>query len=102
MQILSNDFRRWSKATGLISATICSVLEAGWKPVIPGFGKHQKLTRFWMARLPIKRRLSTISQETSNCKCGEKASEHASSISMEKGIITDFARKAGAQVHQGR
>ena len=29
--------RRWNQATGPISATICSVLEAGWKPSTPGF-----------------------------------------------------------------
>ena len=29
--------RRWSKATGPISASICSVLEAGWKPSSSGF-----------------------------------------------------------------
>ena len=28
---------RWNQATGPISATICSVLEAGWKPSTPGF-----------------------------------------------------------------
>ena len=29
--------RRWNQATGPISATICSVLEVGWKPSTPGF-----------------------------------------------------------------
>ena len=29
--------RRWNQATGPISATICSVLEAGWKPSTRGF-----------------------------------------------------------------
>ena len=29
--------RRWNQATGPISATICSVLDAGWKPSSPGF-----------------------------------------------------------------
>ena len=68
-----NNPRRWSKATGPISATTCSVPEVGWKPVTPGIGRRQKLTRFWMARFSIKRRLLTISQETSSCKCGEKS-----------------------------
>ena len=35
--ILARDPRRWNQATGPISATICSVLEPGWKPSTPGF-----------------------------------------------------------------
>ena len=35
--IFARDNRRWNQATGPISATICSVLEAGWKQITPGF-----------------------------------------------------------------
>ena len=34
---LAKDHYRWNQSTGPISATICSVLEAGWKPSTPGF-----------------------------------------------------------------
>ena len=33
--ILAKDPRRWNQAADPISATICSVLEAGWKPSTP-------------------------------------------------------------------
>ena len=35
--ILAGNSRRWNQAAGPISTTICSVLEAGWKPSTPGF-----------------------------------------------------------------
>ena len=35
--IPANDPCRWSKATGPIAGTICSFLEAGWKPGSPVF-----------------------------------------------------------------
>ena len=34
---LAKDPRRWNQATGPMSAPICSVFEAGWKPSTPGF-----------------------------------------------------------------
>ena len=39
MPVWVRDPRRWNRATGPISATICSVLKAGWKPVTPCFWK---------------------------------------------------------------
>ena len=38
-RMLASNPRSWNQATGPISATICSVLEAGWKPSSPGFGQ---------------------------------------------------------------
>ena len=41
--ILARDPRRWNQAAGPISATICSVLEPGWKPSTPGFWQTPEL-----------------------------------------------------------
>ena len=81
--------RRWNQAMGPISATICSVLEAGWKPsssaTLDGalFNKAQIIDSF----------SSDMEMQT-----WKAAARHSSSSGLEKGIITDFAKKARSQL----
>ena len=69
--ILANDPRRWNQATGPICATICLVLEAGWKPSTVS-GKRQVPTPFLTAHCSTKRRSSTVSLEMWKCKHGKE------------------------------
>ena len=81
---LAKDHRRWNPATGPISATICSVLEASWKPSIPGFwaSDRSQLYSGW----------SSVQQGVDNRKFlqgygnanVQKAAGHPPSTGMEK------------------
>ena len=55
---LAKDHRGWNHATGPISATICSVLEAGWKPSTPGFWQAPEASATPDGVLSKRRRVS--------------------------------------------
>ena len=55
---LAKDHRGWNHATGPISATICSVLEARWKPSTPGFWQAPEACATLDGVLSKRRRVS--------------------------------------------
>ena len=84
-----------NKLQVLISATTCSLSEAGWKPSNEASGMRQTPVLLWMALCSTRRRSSTVSPEMQTWK---RAAGHPLIPGMEKGIITDFAKKAGSQL----
>ena len=89
--MLAGSPRRWNQATGRISATICSVLEAGFWQSPDGnatldgalFNKAQIIDSF----------SSDVEMQT-----WKAAARHSSSSGLERGIITDFVKKARSQL----
>ena len=82
----------WNQATGPISATICSVLEAGWKPSSPGF--------FWQTpdgSATLDGALFNKAQSIDSFS-SDMVMRHSSSSCLERGIITSFAKKARSQL----
>ena len=61
-------------------------------------GKRQTPVLLWMALCSTRRRSSKVSPRIWKLKCGKKAAGHPLSTGMEKGIITDFAKKARSQL----
>ena len=96
--ILTKDPRRGNQATGPISATICSVLEAGWKPSTPGFWQAPKASATLDGALFNKAQIIESFSKDMEMQIWEKAAVHPLSTGMEKGITTDFAKKARSQL----
>ena len=91
---LANDPRRWSKATGPISATICLVPEAGRKPRSPGFWQSPDASAVLDGALFNKAQIVDSFSTDMEMQLWKQASGHSLSAGMEKGIITDFAKEA--------
>ena len=92
---LAKDHRRWTQAT--ISATICSVLEAGWKPSTPGFWQAPASATLDRTLFNKAQIIESFSKDM-EMQMWEKAAGHPLSTGMEKGITTDFAKKARSQL----
>ena len=100
--ILARDPRRWNQATGPISATMCSVLEAGWKPSTPGFWQTPDASATLDGALFNKAQIIDSFSSDMEMQTWKRAAGHSLSAGMEKGIITDFAKKARSQLNRGK
>ena len=96
--ILANDPRRWNQAIGPISATKCSVLEAGWKPSTPGFWQAPDASATLDGALFDKAQIIDNFSKDMEMQTWKRAAGHSLSSGMEKGIITDFSMKAMSQL----
>ena len=96
--LLAKDHRRWNQATGPISATICSVLEAGWKPSAPGFWQAPDASATLDGALFNKAQIIDSFSKDVEMQTWKRAAGHSLSTGMEKGIIADFAKKARSQL----
>ena len=96
--VLAGTPRRWNQATGLISATICSVLEAGWKPSSPGFWQSLDGSATLDGAFFNKAQIIDSFSSDMEMQTWKAAARHFSSSGLEKGIITDFAKKARSQL----
>ena len=96
--MLASNPRRWNQATGPISATICSVLEAGWKPSSPGFWQTPDGSATLDGALFNKAQIIDSFSSDMEMQTWKTAARHSSSSGLEKGIITDFAKKARSQL----
>ena len=96
--VLAGNPRRWNQATGPISATICSVLEAGWKPSSPGFWQSPDGSATLDGALFNKAQIIDSFSSDMEMQTWKAAARHSSSSGLEKGIITDFAKKARSQL----
>ena len=96
--ILAKDPRRRNQATGPISATICSVLEAGWKPSTPGAWQAPDASATLDGALFNKAQIIDSFSKDMEMQMWKRAAEHPLSTGMEKGITTDFAKKARSQL----
>ena len=95
---LAKDHIRWNQATSPISATICLVLEAGWKPSTPSFWQATEASDTLDGALFNKAQIIESFSKNMETQMWKKAAEHPLSTSMEKGITTDFAKKARSQL----
>ena len=95
---LAKDHRRWHQATGPISATICSVLEAGWKPSTSGFWQATEASATLDGALFNKAQIIESFSKDMETQMWKNAARHPVSAGMEKGITTDFAKKARSQL----
>ena len=96
--MLANDPRRWSKPTGPISATVCSVLEAGWNPSSPGFWQAPDASATLDGALFNKAQVVDSFCRDVEMQTWKKAAGHSLSTGMEKGILTDVAKNARSQL----
>ena len=96
--MLAGNPRRWNQATGPISATICSVLEAGWKPSSPGFWQSPDGSATLDGALFDKAQIIDSFSSDMEMQTWKAAARHSSSSGLERGIITDFAKKARSQL----
>ena len=96
--MFATDPRRWNKATGPISATVCSVLEAGWKPSTPGFWQAPDASATLEGALFNKAQIVDSFSNVMEMQTWKRAPGHSLSAGMEKGTITDFAKKARSQL----
>ena len=96
--MLAGNPRRWNQATGPISATICSVLEAGWKPSSPGFWQSPDGSATLDGALFNKAQIIDSFSSDMEMQTWKAAARHSSSSGLEKGISTDFAKKARSQL----
>ena len=96
--ILANDPRRRSKATGWIAATICSVLEAGWKPGSPVFWQWPDAIITLGGALFNKAQIVDSVSTDMEIQLWKEAAGHSVSAGMEKGIITDSAKEVRNQL----
>ena len=95
---LAKNHSRWNQATGPISATICSVLEAVWKPSTPGVWQATEASATLDGVLFNKAQIvESFSKDLVTQKL-KKAAGHPLSTGMEKGVTTDFAKKARSQL----
>ena len=91
--------RRWNQATGPISATICSLLEAGVEARARWvFGSHRMAAPLWTASCLTRHRSSTVSPVTLEIQTWKAAARHLSSSGLERGGTIDFAKKARSQL----
>ena len=96
--MLASNPRRWSRATGPISATICSALEAGWKPSSLGFRQTPDGSATLDGALFNKAQIIDSFSSDTEMQTWKTAARHSSSSVLEKGIITSFAKKARSQL----
>ena len=96
--MLAGNPHRWNQATGPISATICSVLEAGWKPSSPGFWQSPDGSATLDGALFNKAQIIDSFSCDMEMQTWKAAARHSSSSGLERGIITDFAKKARSQL----
>ena len=90
--------RRWNQATESISATICPVLEAGWKPSSPGFWQSPDGSATLDGALFYKAQIIDSISSDMELQTWKAAARHSSSSGLEKCIITDFAKKARSEL----
>ena len=95
---LAKDHRRWNQATGPITATICSVLEAGWKPSTPGFWQAPEGSATLDGALFNKAQITDLFSKDMEMQTWKSAAGHSLSTGTEKGIPTDFAKTARSQL----
>ena len=100
--MLASNPRRWNQATGPISATICSVLEAGWKPSSPGFWQTPDGSATLDGALFNKAQIVDSFSSEMEMQTWKTAARHPTSSGLEKGITTDFAKKARSQLIKER
>ena len=96
--IFANDPQRWNKATGPISATVCSVLEGVWKPRTQGFWQAPDANATLDGALFNKAQIVDSFSRDMEMQTWKKAAENSPGAGMEKSIITDFAKKARSQL----
>ena len=96
--MLAGNPRRWNQATGPISATICSLLEAGWKPSSPGFWLSPHGSATLDGALFNKAQIIDSFSSDMEMQTWKAAARHSSSSGLERGVITDFAKKARSQL----
>ena len=96
--MLAGNPRRWNQATGPISATICSVLEAGWKPSSPGFWQSPDGSTTLDGALFNKAQIIDSLSSDMELQTWKAAARHFSSSGLERGIITDFSKRARSQL----
>ena len=85
-----------TKRQAPISATICSVLEAGWNPSTPGFWQAPAASATLDGAL-FNKAIESFSKDT-EMQTWKKAAVHPCCTGLEKSIITDFAKKARSQL----
>ena len=95
---LAKDHRRWNQATGPITATTCSVLEAGWKPSTPGFWQAPEASATLEGALFNKAQIIESFSKDMEMQTWKSAAGHSLSTGTEKGIPTDFAKTARSQL----
>ena len=81
-----------------ISATICSVLEAGWKPSTPAFWQAPEASASLDGALFNKAQIIDSFSKDMEMQTWKRAAGHSLSSGMERGIVTDFAKKAKSQL----
>ena len=96
--IVARDPRRWNQATGPISATICSVLEAGWKQITPGFWQTPDASATLDGALFNKAQIIDSFSRDMEMQTWKRVAGHSLGAGMEKGIITNFAQKSKSQL----
>ena len=96
--MLAGNPRRCNQATGPISATIGSVLEAGWKPSSPGLWQSPDCSATLDGALFNKAQIIDSFSSDMEMQTWKAAARHSSSSVLERGIITDFAKKARSQL----
>ena len=94
-QTLAKDHRRWNQATGPISATI-------WKPNTPGFQQSPEASATLDGALFNKAQIIDSFSKDLEMQTWKRAAGHSLSTGMEKGTITDFAKKARSQLIKER
>ena len=88
------------KASATNCHPICSVLEAGWKPSTPGFWQKPDASATLDGVLFNKAQIIDSFSRDMDMQTWKRAAGHPLSAGMEKGVITDFAKKAWSQLTQ--
>ena len=89
--MLAGNPRRWNQATGPISATICSVLEAGWKPSSPGFWQSPDGSATLDGALFNKAQIIDSFSSDMEMQTWKEAARHSSSSGLERGISSQIS-----------
>ena len=100
--VLAGNPRRWNQATGPISATICSVLEAGWKPSSPGFWQSQDGSATLDGALFNKAQIIDSFFSDMEMQTWKAATRHSSSSGLEKRHHHRFCQESQISVDQRR
>ena len=79
-------------------ATICPVLEAGWKPSTPGFWQAPEESATLDGALFNKAQIIESFCKDMEMQTWKSAAGHSLSTGTEKGIPTDFAKTARSQM----
>ena len=96
--ILASDPRRCDQATGPISASICSLLEAGWKRSTPGFWQAPDASATLDGALFNTAQIVDSFSRDMEMQTSKRVGGRSLSAGMEKGVITDFAKKSRSQL----